>query len=51
MSIGAGISVFVNVNAAKGKVKGNGTDWTENTIDSGKTVTLKSGNDTVLNGA
>jgi filamentous hemagglutinin len=48
---GAGISVFANVNAAKGKDKGNGTDWTETTIDSGKTVTIKSGNDTVLNGA
>ncbi|MCX5575264.1 hemagglutinin repeat-containing protein [Enterobacter sp. E-TC7] len=48
---GAGISVFANVNAAHGKDKGNGTDWTETTIDSGKTVTLKSGHDTVLNGA
>ena len=48
---GAGISVFANVNASKGKDKGNGTDWTETTIDSGKTVTIKSGNDTVLNGA
>lgn len=47
----AGISVFANVNAAHGKDKGNGTDWTETTIDSGKTVTLKSGHDTVLNGA
>ncbi|HGH4678863.1 TPA: hemagglutinin repeat-containing protein [Enterobacter bugandensis] len=48
---GAGISVFANVNAARGKDNGNGTDWTETTIDSGKTVTLKSGHDTVLNGA
>ncbi|EDJ1206116.1 hypothetical protein GEX85_05320 [Salmonella enterica] len=48
---GAGISVFANVNAAKGKDNGNGTDWTETTIDSGKTVTIKSGNDTMLNGA
>ncbi|WP_420921600.1 hemagglutinin repeat-containing protein [Enterobacter quasiroggenkampii] len=48
---GAGISVFANVNAAHGKDKGNGTDWTETTIDSGKTVTLKSGHDTVLDGA
>ena len=47
----AGISVFANVNASKGKDKGNGTDWTETTLDSGKTVTIKSGNDTVLNGA
>lgn len=43
--------MFANVNAANGKDKGNGTDWTETTIDSGKTVTIKSGNDTVLNGA
>lgn len=48
---GAGISVFANVNVAKGKDNGNGTDWTETTIDSGKTVTIKSGNDTILNGA
>ncbi|EUL31813.1 hypothetical protein P852_04526, partial [Enterobacter asburiae] len=48
---GAGISVFANVNAAHGKDKGNGTDWTETTIDSGKNVTLKSGHDTVLDGA
>ncbi|HHL9591705.1 TPA: hemagglutinin repeat-containing protein [Citrobacter braakii] len=48
---GAGISVFANVNAAKGRDNGNGTDWTETTIDSGKTVTIKSGNDTVLSGA
>lgn len=48
---GAGISVFANVNAAHGKDKGNGTDWTETTIDSGKNVILKSGHDTVLDGA
>ncbi|WP_225899254.1 VENN motif pre-toxin domain-containing protein, partial [Escherichia coli] len=39
------------VNAAKGSEKGNGTEWTEATIDSGKTVTINSGRDTVLNGA
>lgn len=48
---GAGISVFANVNAAHGKDKGNGTDWTETTLDSGKNITLKSGHDTVLVGA
>ncbi len=48
---GAGISVFANANSAKGNDKGNGTDWTETSIDSGKTVTIRSGNDTVLNGA
>ncbi|EQO94835.1 hypothetical protein G724_01030, partial [Escherichia coli HVH 51 (4-2172526)] len=31
--------------------KGNGTEWTETTTDSGKTVTINSGRDTVLNGA
>ncbi|ENV4848717.1 contact-dependent inhibition toxin CdiA [Escherichia coli] len=48
---GAGISTFASVNAAKGSEKGNGTEWTETTIDSGKTVTINSGRDTVLNGA
>ncbi|HCN4402663.1 TPA: contact-dependent inhibition effector tRNA nuclease [Escherichia coli] len=47
---GAGISVFAGVNAAKGSEKGNGTEWTETTTDSGKTVTINSGRDTVLNG-
>ncbi|EEC9331933.1 hemagglutinin repeat-containing protein, partial [Escherichia coli] len=51
VSIGAGISVFASVNAAKGSEKGNGTEWTETTTDSGKTVTINSGRDTVLNGA
>lgn len=48
---GAGISVFASVNAAKGSEKGNGTEWTETTTDSSKTVTINSGRDTVLNGA
>ncbi|HBB2119377.1 TPA: hemagglutinin [Escherichia coli] len=48
---GAGISAFASVNAAKGREKGNGIDWTETTTDSGKTVTINSGRDTVLNGA
>ncbi|EFM5530331.1 Contact-dependent inhibitor A, partial [Escherichia coli] len=43
--------VFASVNAAKGSEKGNGTEWTETTTDSGKTVTINSGRDTVLNGA
>ncbi|HGC0117162.1 TPA: polymorphic toxin type 25 domain-containing protein, partial [Escherichia coli] len=46
-----GISAFASVNAAKGREKGNGTEWTETTTDSGKTVTINSGRDTVLNGA
>ncbi|TNV16432.1 filamentous hemagglutinin N-terminal domain-containing protein, partial [Buttiauxella sp. B2] len=48
---GWGISVFANGNSAHGKEKGNGTDWTETTIDSGNTVTINSGRDTVLDGA
>lgn len=51
MSIGAGISVFASVNAANGKDKGNGTDWTETTLDSGKSLSINSGRDTALNGA
>ncbi|NWC65553.1 hemagglutinin repeat-containing protein [Cedecea sp. P7760] len=46
-----GISVFANVNAANGKEKGNGTNWTETTVDSGGTVSLTSGRDAILNGA
>ncbi|WNJ81569.1 hemagglutinin repeat-containing protein [Cedecea neteri] len=46
-----GISVFANVNAANGKEKGNGTAWTETTVDSGGTVSLTSGRDAILNGA
>jgi len=48
---GAGISVFANVNAAKGNEKGNGTAWTETTLDSGGTVSMTSGRDAILNGA
>lgn len=48
---GAGISVFANVNAAKGNEKGNGTAWTETTIDSGGKVSMTSGRDAILNGA
>jgi filamentous hemagglutinin len=47
----AGLSVFANVNAANGKEKGNGTTWTETTVDSGGTVALNSGRDTTLSGA
>ncbi|WP_312691469.1 hemagglutinin repeat-containing protein, partial [Kosakonia sp.] len=48
---GAGLSVFANVNAAKGHEKGDGTDWTETTLDSGGKVLLHSGQDTSLTGA
>ncbi|ELY6346848.1 hemagglutinin repeat-containing protein [Cronobacter muytjensii] len=47
----AGISIFANANASKGKEKGNGTTWSETTVDSGGTATLASGRDTTLNGA
>ncbi|ELZ9929170.1 hemagglutinin repeat-containing protein [Cronobacter malonaticus] len=47
----AGISIFANANASKGKEKGNGTTWSETTVDSGGTATLTSGRDTTLNGA
>jgi len=49
--IGAGISVFANVNTASGHEKGNGTTWSETTLDSGGTLSLISGRDTVINGA
>jgi filamentous hemagglutinin len=48
---GYGISVFANANGAKGNEKGDGTAWTETTVDGGGTVALASGRDTILNGA
>ncbi|NDJ59336.1 filamentous hemagglutinin N-terminal domain-containing protein [Enterobacteriaceae bacterium 4M9] len=48
---GAGLSVFANINSGKGSEKGNGTVWTETTLDSGGTVSLTSGRDTTLSGA
>ncbi|UCB33447.1 hemagluttinin repeat protein (plasmid) [Duffyella gerundensis] len=47
----AGISIFASVNGAKGKENGNGTRWSETTLDSGGRVSLNSGRDTTLNGA
>ncbi|WP_434774096.1 hemagglutinin repeat-containing protein [Pantoea agglomerans] len=47
----AGISIFASVNGAKGKESGNGTRWSETTLDSGGRVSLNSGRDTTLNGA
>ncbi|WP_278496736.1 hemagglutinin repeat-containing protein [Pantoea vagans] len=47
----AGISIFASVNGAKGKESGNGTHWSETTLDSGGRVSLNSGRDTTLNGA
>ena len=48
---GYGISVFANGNASKGHEKGDGTAWTETTLDSGGTVSLASGRDAILSGA
>ncbi|MGS0638793.1 hemagglutinin repeat-containing protein [Citrobacter sp. VF227] len=50
-SNGGGLSIFANVNASKGSEKGNGTTWTETTLDAGKNVSITSGRDTTLNGA
>ncbi len=43
--------MFANVNTAKGHEKGNGTAWTETTLDSGGTVSMTSGRDALLDGA
>ncbi|OAT75887.1 hypothetical protein A9B99_13840, partial [Mangrovibacter phragmitis] len=48
---GFGISVFASVNAAKGHEKGDGTDWSETTLDSGGKVSVSGGRDTTLTGA
>jgi filamentous hemagglutinin len=48
---GYGIGVFANVNASKGSEKGDGTAWTETTLDSGRTVSMTGGRDAILNGA
>ncbi|WP_456309376.1 hemagglutinin repeat-containing protein [Serratia proteamaculans] len=47
----AGLSIFASVNGAKGKDTGNGTQWSETTLDSGGNVSLNSGRDTTLTGA
>ena len=47
----AGISIFASINGAKGKESGNGTRWTETTLDSGGRLNLISGRDTTLEGA
>ncbi|KAA5970326.1 hypothetical protein F3I52_13040 [Pantoea sp. M_8] len=56
ISIGAGqgsadISMFGSVYGIKGKENGNGTRWTETTLDSGGRLSLTSGRDTTLDGA
>ncbi len=48
---GAGISVFANMNAAKGKELGNSGRYTETIVTAGDTLTLKSGRDATLLGA
>ncbi|HAT6804013.1 TPA: Contact-dependent inhibitor A, partial [Citrobacter freundii] len=50
-SNGGGLSIFASVNGSKGSEKGNGTTWTETTIDAGNNVSLTSGRDTTLSGA
>lgn len=47
----AGLSIFASVNGAKGHEKGNGTVWSETTLDSGGDVSITSGRDTTLSGA
>ncbi|EFO2602333.1 hypothetical protein B6R25_23475 [Escherichia coli] len=48
---GGGLSIFASINGSKGSEKGNGTTWTETTVDAGKNVSLTSGHDTTLSGA
>ncbi|AGZ36588.1 MAG: hemagglutinin repeat-containing protein [Pseudomonas sp.] len=50
-SSGAGLSIFANANNGVGNEKGNGTTWTETTLDAGNEATLLSGRDTALKGA
>ncbi|MDO2434823.1 hemagglutinin repeat-containing protein [Aeromonas veronii] len=47
----AGISIFANMNAAKGKENGDSDRYTETSITASDTLTLKSGRDTTLLGA
>lgn len=42
---------FANANSGVGKEKGNGTTWTETTVNAGNQLTLNSGRDTTLEGA
>ncbi|WP_196299384.1 hemagglutinin repeat-containing protein, partial [Yersinia thracica] len=47
----SGLSIFANANKGQGNEHGNGTTWTETTVDSGGTLSLNSGRDTSLIGA
>ncbi|HAS8353401.1 TPA: filamentous hemagglutinin N-terminal domain-containing protein, partial [Vibrio vulnificus] len=46
-----GIQVFANMNTARGKEKGDGTQYAETTLDSGGSIILNSRRDTALDGA
>uniref|UniRef100_A8GK56 Filamentous haemagglutinin family outer membrane protein n=1 Tax=Serratia proteamaculans (strain 568) TaxID=399741 RepID=A8GK56_SERP5 len=46
-----GLSVFANANKSQGSEHGDGTFWSETTIDSGGTLSMHSGRDTLLSGA
>ncbi|HAI49972.1 MAG TPA: hypothetical protein DCM53_10430, partial [Enterobacteriaceae bacterium] len=48
---GWGINVSASVNKGSGNERGNGTRYTETTVDAGRQVTLMSGRDTTLVGA
>ncbi|EEQ00859.1 hemagglutinin/adhesin repeat protein, partial [Yersinia rohdei ATCC 43380] len=48
---GGGLSIFANANKGQGSEHGDGTFWTETTVDSGGTLSLNSGRDTSLIGA
>ena len=48
---GGGLSIFANANKGSGKEKGNGTTWSETTLDAGHQASLLSGRDTTLKGA
>ncbi|MDA5474357.1 hemagglutinin repeat-containing protein [Yersinia kristensenii] len=47
----SGLSIFANANKGQGNEHGDGTTWTETTVDSGGTLSLNSGRDTSLIGA
>ncbi|TQI82469.1 filamentous hemagglutinin [Serratia fonticola] len=46
-----GIMASANANKSKGSESGNGTQWAETTVDSGKNLSITSGRDTTLSGA
>jgi filamentous hemagglutinin len=50
-SDGFGISIFADVNAARGNEGGNGTTWTESTATAGNRLALIAGQDVTLAGA